>query len=82
MVSLNSSSNTISPTIGTTVCLLKSSVENATNCCKQEVIKAVVTWRAKDKDRLREKIYKRAYARPNGVGSLEEIKSDHCCPVD
>jgi ppGpp synthetase/RelA/SpoT-type nucleotidyltranferase len=44
--------------------------------CKQEGIKAVVTWRAKDKDRLREKIYKRAYARPNGFGSPEEIKSD------
>jgi ppGpp synthetase/RelA/SpoT-type nucleotidyltranferase len=44
--------------------------------CKQEGVKAIVTCRPKDKDRLREKLYKRASQRPNGYGSLEEIKAD------
>ena len=42
--------------------------------CSQEGIKAVVSSRTKDKERLSDKIRKRASKKANGYGSLEEIK--------
>lgn len=43
--------------------------------CKEEGIKAIVTWRPKSHARLRQKLRKRASGR-NGYASIEEIKSD------
>jgi ppGpp synthetase/RelA/SpoT-type nucleotidyltranferase len=44
--------------------------------CSQEGIKAVVSSRTKDKERLSDKIRKRASKKANGYGSLEGIKLD------